>query len=553
MMWVAAASLAAGEGAVRYRLQLPAFVEGQEISQEAAIAWVSWLRQRDYDVAGFLRREGIVDVILREGESLERLTQAGFRVLETELSRPLADEADDARAVPPAGYVNPTALEAFLNAEVAAHPTLTRLFVIGQSRQGRNIYAMEISNNPGVDEDEPAFLLNGLHHSREVVTPHVIMDAITYLTDQYAAGNPQVVNWVNSYKFYFVPMVNPDGSNQVFTVDDFHRKNMRAVCTATNPGVDLNRNYPYHWGSGAANCERGTGSSGSTCSDSYRGDVAGSEPETQAMMDLAMDERPVIAVSYHSFGEFIDYPYACNDGVPDHSMPEHAIIDELMEGAADGIQSTGGPAYDVYSPIAIGPVNGDDTSWYYAHNGTYALIIEVGTSFIPSFAAGMNFVAQNRGGWLYLIGRLGGARIDVQVKNHLTGLAIVARVNLLDFTFDTGELPRTTEPTFGRSRWLVPNNDTYTVQVSNAGYQTRTLNVGVGTAPIHVPVLLLPTGVTLGDHEPDADIDMDDYLQFQLCLGQTPIPTNCRIFDLTADETVDLSDYVLLSNLIDGP
>jgi carboxypeptidase T len=531
---------------VRYRFSFPSHQPGQEMHPETLLAWISWLRQREYDLAGFLRTEATLDVIIRPEDSLQRLLDAGFALIESEPARPLESGTVE-MVVPPAGYANPTAVESFLNTTVADHPAITRLFVIGQSVQGRNIYALEISDNPGVPEDEPAILLNGLHHSREVVTPHVVMDAITYLTDGYDAGNPQIVQWVQNYKIFMVPMVNPDGSHRVFTVNDFHRKNMQAVCTTSNPGVDLNRNYPYHWGSGTANCERGTGSSGSTCADSYRGVSPASEPETQAMMALAADQRFVLAVSYHSYGQFIDYPYACNDGNPDHSMPEHAVIDELMHGAAAGIAAAGGPTYDVYSPIAIGPVNGDDTSWYYAHHGTYALIIEVGTSFQPAFATGMTQVAHNRGGWLYLFNRLAGPRIDVRVADHLTGLPLNARVELLDFTFDTGELPRTADPLFGRSRWLVTGNDSYTVQVSKPGYETRTLSVSVGNGPVNLAVLLLPEGAKLGDVEPNGNIDMLDYRAFHACVGQEPLPVPCRIFDLNADERVNLDDHQIFA------
>jgi hypothetical protein len=549
--WFLASATVLAQDATRYRMAFPGYTAGQEARYETALAWISWLREREYDVAGFLRRQAVVDVVLRQGDSLPRLLDAGFTIVETEISAPL-NERDAQRGVP-TGYVDPASLEAFLLAENAAHPTITQLMVIGQGRQGRNIYALEISNNPGVAEDKPAISFNGLHHAREVATPHVIMDIITYLTDGYAAGNPQVVNWVNQYKIYCIPMVNPDGSFHVHEVNDFHRKNMHAVCTATNPGVDLNRNYPYHWGSGAVNCERGSGSSGSTCADSYRGGAPASEPETVAMMALAAQTRPVIAVSYHSYGEFIDYPYACNDGNPDQSMPEHFIIDELMSGAADAIAAAGGPIYDVYSPIAIGPVNGDDTSWYYAHNGTYALIIEMGTSFQPSFAVGMQQVAHNRAGWLYLLERLGEARLDVRAADHLTGDPLAARVELLDFVMDTGEWPRTSDAVFGRSRWMVPGFDTYTVRVSASGYQSRQINVGVAGSPVDQLALLLPTGAVLGDHEPDGDVDMSDYLWYQACLGQSPVPNECRILDFSADEQLNLSDWPAFAAALAGP
>jgi len=48
-------------------------------------------------------------------------------------------------------------------------------------------------------------------------------------------------------------------------------------CTATEAGVDLNRNYGYKWG---------VGDSGrSECDETYHGASAFSEPETRAMRD----------------------------------------------------------------------------------------------------------------------------------------------------------------------------------------------------------------------------------------------------------------------------
>lgn len=54
-------------------------------------------------------------------------------------------------------------------------------------------------------------------------------------------------------------------------------------------GTDLNRNWNYHWGE--------KGSSDSTCSETYRGIKAASEPETQAMARFIMRNPSVYKVS----------------------------------------------------------------------------------------------------------------------------------------------------------------------------------------------------------------------------------------------------------------
>lgn len=485
---------------------------------DAMRAWRDWLVAQ-----GFVLDRCGIDIrgrtLVLEIESNERrvfLESNGFGLVELE-----PDPASDAapRGGPDPQYFDPADIAAILAQTAADHPEITRTFVVGTTIEGREILGIEISDHPGLDEDEPAVILNGLHHAREVATPHIVVDAINYLTDGHAVNDPQIVAWVQNYKTICVPMVNPDGSARVFGGDTGHRKNLRPVCTTgtTNPGVDLNRNYPYHWGSGTAVCERSAtgGSSGSTCSDAYRGASAGSEPETQAMSALADAFHFAIAVSYHSSGRFIDYPYACNDGNPDNRMPEHPVIHEMMHGMAAAIFPVNGVNYDVNSPIAAGAVNGDDTSWYYAHKGTYPFIVEVGTSFQPPFAEVGPIVAENREGWKCLYSRLAQARIDLHVRSGCEPLE--ATVTLLDYTYDTDELPRVTFLPFGRWTYIVPPNAAYTVRVSRTGYITQDVAVNVANVPVLVDVNLVPDSpqaILPGDMNDDCAVDGADVADF---------------------------------------
>lgn len=53
-------------------------------------------------------------------------------------------------------------------------------------------------------------------------------------------------------------------------------------------GTDLNRNWNYHWGE--------SGSSTQSCSEIYRGAKAGSEPETQAVVQYIMKSPDIFKV-----------------------------------------------------------------------------------------------------------------------------------------------------------------------------------------------------------------------------------------------------------------
>lgn len=456
-------------------LAVPGTAGATAVDPEVLLAWRDWLRAQGFliDRCGSSPATGTIATHIDSPDQEQTLLDAGFKILGPIGLPGLRTQSE---------YFDPGEIESMLLQIVSDHPDITRLFVIGATFEGRSIFALEISDNPGIAEDEPAIQFNGQHHAREVATSHVVFDVIDTLTDGYGV-DPTVTGWVDAYKTVCVPMVNPDGVQHVFNGSSSWRKNRRdyPICL----GVDLNRNYPYLWGPGC-------GSSGS-CNDLYRGPSAASELETQAMLALADEFHFVMATSYHAFGRFIDYPYACSDGSPSGIMPEHDVIDEMMHDVADAIFAVDGINYTVFSPVPLGGVNGDDTSWYYAHLGAYPFIIEVGTSFEPAFGLVDGIVNRNRGGWQYLYDRLGQSRIDIHVTDACTNAPMEADITLTDFVYDTGELARTTFLPFGRWTFVVVAQDSYTVRVSHVGYETQDVPVFVGGEPVAVDVQLQPT------------------------------------------------------------
>ena len=72
----------------------------------------------------------------------------------------------------------------------------------------------------------PAIVIAAQHHARELNSPVMVLGAMQRILADYAT-DPQLQALVDGYELYFVPMVNPDGVNHVWTVDDFWRKNRR--------------------------------------------------------------------------------------------------------------------------------------------------------------------------------------------------------------------------------------------------------------------------------------------------------------------------------------
>ena len=282
-------------------------------------------------------------------------------------------------------YQDPKEIKEALEKFHKAYPKITKLVTLGKSLEGREIYAIKISDNPEKDEFEPRVLFNSMHHAREVMTPEVALDAIDYLTKRYKE-NAQVTKWVDNLEIWILPMFNVDGNNLVWTKDKWWRKNARG-----GYGVDLNRNYPLFW-------NKCNGSSGDRRSQTYRGDKPASEPETKVMMNFVAKIRPVFNISFHSYGELVIYPYGC-DG--DRTETKD-IVEPIGKKMAELMDYRAGTGWELlYS------VDGGDIDWMYKAYGVIPFVYEVSSSrqgFHPSYDRWRDkTVKKVRPGWRYLL------------------------------------------------------------------------------------------------------------------------------------------------------
>jgi hypothetical protein len=133
--------------------------------------------------------------------------------------------------------------------------------------------------------------------------------------------NPEITFLINNRQLWFVPVVNPDGYvyNEEINPDGggLWRKNRRQNSDGTF-GVDLNRNYGFKWG------YDNSGSSPRTIDETYRGTAAFSEPETKAIRDFVKSRKFILNLNYHSFRDFLIYPW----GYKDQETPHAAIFQE---------------------------------------------------------------------------------------------------------------------------------------------------------------------------------------------------------------------------------
>lgn len=179
-------------------------------------------------------------------------------------------------------------------------PQMVSRSSVGTSRNGRPIYAYEFYPPRGARPRQSVVMICGIH-AREWISPAVGMHVFRQMLDAYIEKGPFYRNSPPHTSYHVIPVINPDGYEYTFTNNRFWRKNRRNNGNGSY-GVDLNRNLSKGWG--------GSGSSGNTSSETYRGPSAFSEPETSGFRDWLGQIPPVAAfVDFHSYGQYILWPW----------------------------------------------------------------------------------------------------------------------------------------------------------------------------------------------------------------------------------------------------
>ena len=268
------------------------------------------------------------------------------------------------------GYYNFEEIEQNLDELTNLYPSIISNKVsIGLSLEGRNIWAIKVSDNPNIDESEPQALYTGLHHSREPMSYMNLFYFMHWLGENYNS-DLLAQHLVNNRELWFIPAINPDGLvyNELIAPNGggMQRKNTRNTCSGTPIGVDLNRNYSYLWG------YDNDGSSPDGCSETYRGTAPFSEPETQAVRDFVNQHDFKINFNYHSYSDLLIYPfgYEYENNAPQEDIDIFIEYGQDMVQFNDYVLGTG--------PDLLYPVNGDACDWMYGEAGIFSYTPEIG-------------------------------------------------------------------------------------------------------------------------------------------------------------------------------
>jgi hypothetical protein len=207
------------------------------------------------------------------------------------------------------GYHTYAEIGALTKSIADAHPDIAQRFSIGKSYQGRELWAMKISDHVATDEPEPEVLFDGGHHADEHMGVEMVIKIMRWLVDGYGKVT-RITNIVNSREIWLVFSMNPDGATYDIANGRFHywRKNRQPTPGTGYTGTDLNRNYGYRWGGGGR-------TSTNPAAITYRGPSAFSAPETRAMRDFlasrVVSSRQQIRthITFHETGRLVMWPY----------------------------------------------------------------------------------------------------------------------------------------------------------------------------------------------------------------------------------------------------
>ena len=236
-----------------------------------------------------------VDVIVTDAEYAVLVqTRAAVQVLDYDVEEMYAARSSD--------YHTFNEMVTELQSIATSYPLITQLSSLGQSYESREIYLLEISDNPGLDEGEAEVLLIGLHHAREWPSLEICLFICRELTANYGS-DPGVTDMVNNRRIFVVPCMNPDG--YFYCHDQGHdwRKNRHYFSQYSTWGVDLNRNYGGSINGFAIGDWGDVSNAGTTHSPSmetYCGPGAFSELETQAVRDFLIGSDVTAGITFHT-------------------------------------------------------------------------------------------------------------------------------------------------------------------------------------------------------------------------------------------------------------
>ncbi len=340
-----------------------------------------------------------------------------------------------------------------LQSAVADHPEICRMQRIGESVQGRGLWAVLVTNNPDIEEDEPEFKYIGAMHGDESIGAEMCLRFLDLLTTEYGVDQ-RITTLVDTTAIWILPLMNPDG--------------LEAGTRSNAGGFDLNRSFPAYPDDFTEPVFTGPPL-----------DLEGSPPEVAAVIQWTLENSFVLSANFHSGDLVVNYPYD-DDGQPS-GVETPTQDDDLFKDIARRYSVHNEPMWNstrfsdgITNGSAWYTVRGGMQDWNYRYAGCNEVTIELSETKNPPSSALPSLWEDNRESMLSYaeachIG-VRGLVIDSSTREPIWAEVRVAGI----------DHPVYTDPDAGDyHRMLLPG--TYALKYAAPGYVTRTIeNISAG-------------------------------------------------------------------------
>lgn len=330
----------------------------------------------------------------------------------------------------PTGYYTVEELDAIADSLAVNFPGICTKHFLGSGSGSHSLWALKISDNSSIDENEPELLFDGGIHGDEIGGPENLIRFARDLCVGYG-NNDEISFAVDNAETWIIYCINPYG---------------RDFMTRYNEnGVDINRDCGYMW--------NGEGNSTGIFS----------QPETKILRNILRDHQFVIHISYHSGTEFISYPWSYREELTPDNANHYFLAQQYAANSG-------------YSNIPLGPgfsgmyaINGSTKDYGYGATGAISWSVEISVSKQPPASQIGSYYLKNKDAMLAMIFNAINQGINGIITDANTGETIAATLFINDL------FPINTQKSIGDyHKFLTPG--TYSIRIQANGYQQEEIS-----------------------------------------------------------------------------
>ncbi len=322
--------------------------------------------------------------------------------------------------------------------------SFVKLETLGRASNDSILFALKITDNPTIEEDEPELFFEGAIHGDEKAATEALFEFAVYLVQNYGI-DPSVTYWVNTREIWILCPGNPYG----------HINNSRYNAN----GEDCNRDYGYMW------------------YFETNQSVPFTQPEARLLAELSLRNQFCFWSSGHAGTTMISTPWS----YAPYGTRDSMEIQYLAEQYHNITGYDYGPGYRTMYQI-----NGSSKDYAYGAHGAISWTVEVCVYKTPPAESLPAICTREREAMKMVL-----ANVDRGIRgivtDSLTGQPVRARLRPMPINF-----PSYCDSLGDYHRYLRPG--TYSVVFEANGYRSKTVNgvVVTGDTVTRLDVQLVP-------------------------------------------------------------